>query len=42
MDTRMIDALLAATDLEAVAELLFPYFAEFVLNTYPDEIASYR
>jgi hypothetical protein len=42
MDMRMIDALMAATDDDAVAEILFPYFAEFVLHTYPEEIASYR
>lgn len=42
MNMPLIDALLAATDEEAVAELLFPYFAEFVLHTYPEDIASYR
>ena len=36
------EALLAAADLDAVQELLFPYFAEFALATYPKEIAAYR
>ena len=34
--------LAAAPDQAAVQDLLFPYFAEFVLAEFPNEVAAYR
>lgn len=36
------ETLLDARGEEAVADVLFPYFAEFVLANYSGEIAAYR
>ena len=42
MDTQLRDGLLALQPGPAAQEALFPYFAQFVLDRYTDDIKAYR